>query len=227
MLDVVVSDSTDPAVNLALEDEMVRAVEAGARRDTLRLWINDECIVRAPRRTRGSGWHDDDAARRLGIPVHIRTTSGGTVYQDHGNLNWSFYLQRSVGYVGARKLFPLCAGVIAEALGELGIEARFGAPNRIDVAGHKISGLAARASLGAVLVHGTLLVSTDIARLNAVCIPPLGCPPVARLCDLAPEVTLAAVVRSIARCAADHGASTVSAASPRTAPRSSSPTARS
>jgi len=213
VLDVLISESTDPAVNLALEDDILREVEGGARPDTLRLWVNEECIVRAPRRTRGSGWHDDDVARRLGIPVHFRTTSGGTVYQDHGNLNWSFYLRRAVGYVGARKLFPLCAGVIAEALGELGIEAHFGAPNRIDVEGRKISGMAARASLGAVLVHGTLLVSTDIARLNAVCIPPPGCPPVVRLNDLAPGVTIAAVVRSIARCAADRGGSVLSAAS--------------
>jgi lipoate-protein ligase A len=51
-------------------------------------------------------------------------------------------------------------------LRELGLEGtREG--NRITVRGRKVSGLAARVSPRAVFVHGTLLVSTDLARLRA------------------------------------------------------------
>jgi lipoate-protein ligase A len=202
-LRVLVTAETDAEANLALEEKLLLEVEADARPDTLRLWIANECIVRGPNRSGSSGWHDEELARQLGIRVYTRTTGGGSVYFDPGNLNWSFYLRRTEGFVGARKLFRACAAVIVESLRTLGIDATFALPNRLDVAGRKISGMASRASLGAVLIHGTLLVSTDLDRLNALCIPPPGCPRVARLCDFDPRLTVAAVGRGIARSAED------------------------
>lgn len=203
-LDVLVTEPTDPERNLALEDELLAEVEAGLRRDTLRLWVNDECLVRGPHRSRRSGWHRPEAARRLGVPVLTRSTGGGSVYHDRGNLNWSFYLQRTVGYVGAGPWFRACAALIIDALAVLDLGGSFVPPNRIDVDGRKISGLASRASLGAVLVHGTLLVSTDLERLNALCIPPPGCPPVALLRHFRPGLTVPDVARAIRSAVGDQ-----------------------
>jgi lipoate-protein ligase A len=96
----------------------------------------------------------------------------------------------------------------------LGIDAAFAAPNRIDAAGRKVSGIAARASLEAVLVHGTLLVTSDIQRLNALCIYPPGCPRVVNLADLRPGLEVADVRQAIERFAAlrAHEAGAVSSA---------------
>jgi lipoate-protein ligase A len=198
-LQVLVTQGTDPVTNLALEDDLLLQVEAGSLEETLRLWVNDECLVRGPNRSWSSGWHLTERAAQLGIPIHTRTTGGGTVYHDLGNLNWSFYLRRSAGYVGAAGLFRSCAEFIIEALRTLGIAAAFSAPNRIDVAGRKVSGVSGRASLGAVLVHGTLLVSSDIDRLNTLCIYPPGCPPVQTLRGFRPGLTVGEVVRTIER----------------------------
>ena len=156
-----------------------------------------ELEVRQKRRSRTSGWYHEEQARRLGIPLHTRSTGGGCVYHDHGNLNWSFYLRRAEGYVGHAKLFRWCSAFVIEALGALGIDASFAEPNRIDVAGRKVSGLAARAVQRAALVHGTLLVSTDLERLDSLCIPPPGCPPVIRICDIDPRVNVGTVIDSI------------------------------
>lgn len=196
-MQVLVSEETDARRNLALERELLREVEAGFRPETLRLWVNDPCLVRGRNRARTSGWYDEGAARALGVPVLTRESGGGCVYHDRGNLNWSIYLPRAQGFVGASPLFRRAAALIVEALGALGVEAAFAAPNRIDVGGRKVSGLAARAVLGASLVHGTLLVSTDLGRLNALCIPPPGCPPVANLRDFAPRLTVEEVVGSV------------------------------
>ena len=198
-LQLLVTSGTDPLTNLALEDELLFQVEAGHRDETLRLWVNDECLVQGPHRSCRSGWHRAERAAEFGVPIHLRTTGGGTVYHDRGNLNWSFYLRRSAGYFGAAGLFRSCAGFIIEALRPLGIEAAFAAPNRIDVGGRKVSGISARASLEAVLVHGTLLVSSDIDRLNALCIYPPGCPPVENLRRFRPGLSVADVVRAFER----------------------------
>lgn len=165
--------------------------------------MNDECIVRGPHRSRHSGWHREERARQLGIHVYERTSGGGSVYHDLGNLNWSFFLRRTEGFVAPRNLYRSCSGLVVTALRGAGIDATFALPNRIDVAGRKVSGISSRASFGAVLVHGTLLVSTDLDRLNALCIPPPACPPVTRLCDLYPRLTVADVIGTITAFARD------------------------
>ena len=197
-LDVVVSPGVDPVPNLALEDAFLAEVDAGTRGDTLRLWVSGACLVRGPNRSRRNGWHRPEVAQSLGVPIYERSSGGGTVYHDAGNLNWSFFLRRAAGYFGAAGLFRACAGFIVDALRPLGIAAAFAAPNRIDVAGRKVSGIAARASLEAVLVHGTLLVSSDLERINALCIYPPGCPPVQNLAAFTPGLTVGDAIGAIA-----------------------------
>jgi lipoate-protein ligase A len=196
--EVLLTRDTDPAANLALEQQLLREVNAGTRPETARLWVNDECLVRGPHRSRTSGWYHEERARALGLRVYTRSTGGGCVYHDRGNLNWSFYLRRAEGFVGYRRLFEECSALVISALQSLGIAASFGAPNRIDIAGRKISGLAARAASQATLVHGTLLVSTDLERIEALCIPPPGCPRVARICDFESRLSVAGVMDHIA-----------------------------
>jgi len=193
---VLIETGTDPVRNLSLEDQLLQEVEDGTRPESSRLWVSDRCLVRGPNRSCRSGWHLEEVADRLGVSILPRSTGGGTVYHDPGNLNWSFYLRRAEGFVGAARLFRAAAALVLEGLAALGIEGRFAPPNRIDVADRKVSGLASRASLGAVLVHGTLLVATDLEPLNALCIPPPGCPPVVNLRDLRPGLTVP-VVRQV------------------------------
>ncbi len=197
--EILVTEITDPATNLALDLRLLREVDARTRPETVRLWVNEECLVRGPHRSRSSGWYYEERARKFNVPIHTRTTGGGCVYHDPGNLNWSFYVRHSDGYVGCARLFRSCAAFVIKALNALGIDASFGAPNRIDVAGRKVSGLAARALRNAALVHGTLLIATDLDRVNALCIPPPGCPPVARICDFDSRLTVTNVIDSILR----------------------------
>lgn len=195
--DILVAESTDPAANLAFEWQLLREVDAGSRPQTVRLWVNDECLVRGPHRNQSFGWYHEERARELGIRVYTRPTGGGCVYHDHGNLNWSFYVRRAQGYVDYLKLFRWCSAYVIEALRALGIAASLEGRNRIDLAGRKVSGLAARALRDAALVHGTLLIATDLARLETLCIPPPGCPPVTRICDFDCRLTVAKVIDSI------------------------------
>ena len=178
-----------PAENLAREDELFRSVDGGRAEDVVRFWVNPPCLVRGKAKSPRYGWYRESVAEKMGIEVLERATGGGVVYHDEGNLNWSFFFRHSGPLLSPTKMFGLASGYVVRALAGLGVEARFAPPNRIDVGGRKVSGLAARSTPKAFMVHGTLLMSADLERLNRLCISPPGCPPVANLDQWVPGIT--------------------------------------
>lgn len=171
----------NPSKNLEREADLFRRVDRGDLPELARFWRNSECLVRGKAKSRRYGWYHEDAARRMRIRVIQRETGGGVVYHDGGNLNWSLFARTAGPFHSPARIFGEASQYMVKALESLGVEARFSSPNRIDVEGRKVSGLAARATPRALLVHGTLLLSSDLEKLNALCIPPEGCPPVANV----------------------------------------------
>jgi lipoate-protein ligase A len=195
----------DPVANFRREEELFRQVEARELPELARFWIDSECLVRGKAKSSKYGWYHEHLAAEMGVPVLVRSTGGGVVYHDEGNLNWSFYYRNEGAIVSPTSLFARGSEPIIKALGGLGVRARFSPPNRIDVGGRKVSGLAARSTSGAVLVHGTLLLRADLERLNRLCIPPPGCPPVANLDGWIPEIQPLQVVRAVVEALKDSG----------------------
>lgn len=195
---ILLTTSTLPEFNLALEDILLQGVEEKSLpRMLVRFWKNTDCLVTGQTRHISYGWYREDEASRLGVRVLKRSTGGGVVFHDLGNLNWSFYIRKeSGGFIPPIRLFAYAAGIICGTLREFGLEAFFTPPNRIDLMGFKISGMAARAKLNSVLIHGTLLISTDLEKLNRLCIHPPGCPPVTNLSQLNPEITATSFVKA-------------------------------
>jgi lipoate-protein ligase A len=105
--------------------------------------------------------------------VARRFTGGGAVYHDSGNLNWAVSLSRehplvrSTGINVPRVYNVLSSGVV-EGLRLLGVASRFVPPSDIRVRDRKVSGTAGAVKWGAVFFHGTLLVSSDLRRLEEV-----------------------------------------------------------
>lgn len=195
----------DPAKNVAREEELFRMAEGRGISQLARLWANDECLVKGRSKSPKHGWFREQLAEEMGIPVVERLSGGGVVYHDGGNLNWSFYLRGSGVIVSPRTLFEGAAAYVLGALRKMGARAEFSAPNRIDVDGKKVSGLAARTSPKGILVHGTLLVSSDLAKLNSLCIPPPGCPPVSNLTEWVPGADHQSVARSLVEFLVESG----------------------
>ena len=202
---VVFDQTRDPASNLIRETELFAEVDSGVLPELARFWINSECLVRGEARSAKYGWYREDVAAKMKIPVLTRSTGGGVVYHDEGNLNWSFFLRNSGPFLSPTAAFNAGSRYVVKALERQGIRAEFSPPNRIDVSGRKVSGMAARFSVRTILVHGTLLIDSDLEKLNALCVPPAGCPPVSNLTEWARHIDAATLVDSVVAVLKDSG----------------------
>jgi lipoate-protein ligase A len=195
----------DPVKNLIREEELFRKVERWDLPELVRFWVNSECLVRGRARSTRYGWYDELLAEEMRVEVVERSTGGGVVYQDEGNLNWSFFLRNAGSFPSPMTMFSRASSYMARVLARLGVEARFAPPNRIDVFDRKVSGMAGRSTSRALLVHGTLLLNSNLEKLNMLCIPPRGCPPVANVSEWARGVDAPGVVGAVAGVLEDSG----------------------
>lgn len=89
---VFISQSHDIFTNLALEDWLYRNSNF-TNHHALLLWSNDPCVV-VGRHQNPYGEANMAQLQEAGIAVARRSTGGGTVYHDRGNLNMTFYTPR-------------------------------------------------------------------------------------------------------------------------------------
>lgn len=146
--------SQDPAYNLAFEETVLRCRREG---DYLLLWQNANTIV-VGRNQNTEEEIDPDFVRAHGIRVVRRTTGGGAVYHDLGNLNYSFLTDEGEGNRLSLQRFT---EPVVRALRGLGLDAEASGRNDILVSGRKVSGTAQRLEKGRILHHGTLLFDSD------------------------------------------------------------------
>ena len=99
-----------------------------------------------------------DFVQAHGIQVVRRSTGGGAVYHDLGNLNYSFITDVSDSQRITMERFTR---PIVEALRQLGIDAGASGRNDILADGKKVSGTAQRLYQNRILHHGTLLFDSD------------------------------------------------------------------
>ena len=194
---VYFDEGRDPLVNLRRESELFERFDGGGLPECVRFWVNTECLVRGRAKSAKYGWYDEAMAAKMKVPVIERSTGGGVVYQDEGNLNWSFFLKTPGTFVSPVVAFKRASDYVTRALKTLGVQADFSPPNRIDVHGRKVSGMAARSTKRTLLVHGTLLIDSDLDRLNLLCIPPPGCPPVSNIGEWDRDIDAAAVAKAV------------------------------
>lgn len=146
--------SQNPYYNLAFEEFVLTRRREG---DYLLLWQNDNTIVV------GQNQNTEAEINRAfveanGIRVVRRSTGGGAVYHDLGNLNYSFITD--VGDA-ERLTMERFTRPVVEALRGLGLHAEASGRNDILVEGRKVSGTAQRVVHGRILHHGTLLFDAN------------------------------------------------------------------
>ena len=156
---LLISDSTDPSLNLALEELLI-----GKGLDCIYLWCNEPTVVIGRNQ---NPYRECNLSRLEEDHVYLerRRSGGGAVYHDLGNLNFTIISDKTADAV--ERNFAL----VAKVLGNFGIHAEVSGRNDLEVDGLKISGSAFFEDGSVFCHHGTLLVDVDMSRLSEYLIP--------------------------------------------------------
>lgn len=154
------SQSLSPYYNLAVEEYILKNFSLDE--EFIFLWQNTPTIVV------GNNQNTIEEinmkfVKDNNISVVRRMSGGGAVYQDSGNLNFTFFASVSENSRISMKKY---AYPIVNALKDMGVPAEVSGRNDITVEGKKVSGNAQRIFKNKILHHGTLLFDSDLDVLE-------------------------------------------------------------
>ena len=154
---LIESSSLNPYFNLALETLLLDHLQK--HQCILYLWQTENTIVIGKNQ---NAWKECEVERfhQAAGKIARRSSGGGAVYHDLGNLNFTFVTNEE-DYNVHRQLT-----VIQNALEELGIHAEISGRNDLMVEDKKISGNAFLKKAGRCYHHGTLLVTADKSKMT-------------------------------------------------------------
>ena len=197
-----ISKSVDPYTNLAIEEYLMSIVDKGEI--IIFLWQNDNTIVVGK---------NQEAISECKVELFIsqngklarRKSGGGAVYHDLGNLNYSI--------IGYERYLPekLYAELISDAIVQLGEKPIFNGRNDLLLDNKKVSGNAVYNKGEIICQHGTLLVDSNIDKMEIFLTPSEEKlqrnavksvkSRVANLKDFVSDITIDEVKNAIIRCA--------------------------
>ncbi len=198
------SDSHDPYYNLALEAALLESVQKNEC--ILYIWQNQRTVVIGRNQ---NAWQELKVEQLNEEQGHVarRYSGGGAVFQDLGNLNFTFLVHESVYDVDKQ------LSVILKALAKLGIHGEKNGRNDLTVENRKFSGNAYYKKHQQCYHHGTLLVNAnmdDLSRYLNVSEEKLQSKGVAsvrsrvvNLCELQPSLTVEQLKEKLVEAYAD------------------------
>ncbi len=167
-----------PAENLACEEALLDAAEAGASGEVLRFWESPYHFVVVGYANKVATEVNVAACKARNIPILRRCSGGGTVVQGPGCLNYSLILH--IAEDGPTRTIQDANQFIMERnLEAIAAEIR-NPKSEIQIAGHtdlaigglKFSGNSQRRRRKFLLFHGTFLLHFDLSLISELLHPP-------------------------------------------------------
>ncbi|MCA9930752.1 MAG: lipoate--protein ligase [Anaerolineales bacterium] len=158
MLFVDNAQVTDPRINLAIEEHLLRNVKVAE--PILLFYINEPAVI-IGRNQNTLEEIDPDYIEAHGIHVVRRLSGGGAVFHDFGNLNFSFI---TTGREDLHNFHKFTQPVV-KVLRGMGIDAELRAKSSLFANNKKISGNAQFLTGDRMFSHGTLLFDSNIEML--------------------------------------------------------------
>ena len=153
-------NNTDPVLNLALEEYVVRSLSV--HRSFVLLYVNEPAVVLGKHQNAAEE-ANLGACEAKNIPLLRRISGGGTVYHDLGNLNFSFITEQNLKNVNKYDRF---LNPVIEVLRDYRLPAELDVNNNIVIRNKKVSGNAQFTSTGRLLTHGTLLFKSNLQQMR-------------------------------------------------------------
>ena len=196
-------ESLNPYLNLAFEDYLFRSGDLQGKQILL-LWRNRPCVVLGRFQ---NPWMECRISEleQAGVDLVRRQSGGGTVYQDLGNLNYTF--------ISPREDYDKHNNhkIVISALEKLGVPCKRSGRNDLITRNlqevYKFSGSAFKENRDRCFHHGTLLINSELAKLNRLLNPVirnLDCKGIAshrskviNLSQIVPELTMQQVEAEI------------------------------
>lgn len=170
MLRLIDSDLCHPLYSVALEEAIMESCSLGLMPPTLHLYSRDRPTVSLGYFEKAAEAVDMEAMMREDVFLVRRMSGGSTIFTDQGQLIFSLTIDQGA-LPRPEEAYALTCNVLISALGTLGLDAEHKPPNDVLVEGKKISGSAQTRKRGMIMVHGTVLVDTDLDRMMRVLRP--------------------------------------------------------
>jgi lipoate-protein ligase A len=174
-----------PAENLALEEALLDAAEAGESGEVLRFWESPTHFVVVGYANKIATEVNVAACEAKGIPILRRCSGGGTVVQGPGCLNYAVVLR--ITETGPTRSISTANQYVMERI-RVGIQSTIGnRQSAISIQGHtdlaivtphaprptlKFSGNAQRRRKNFLLFHGTLLLNFNLPLISEFLLMP-------------------------------------------------------
>ena len=159
------SKSSNPFVNLSIENFLMQKHKNETNHNVLYLWRNGPSVIMGKHQ---SVWRECRVHKMEEDKVYLvrRPSGGGAVYQDYGNSIFTFICDRGFNdfsneaFIGRNNQIVIGA---LRSIGVTGVEAT--GRNDLQFDGKKVSGAAFRHTKETSLHHGTLLLDVNMGAL--------------------------------------------------------------
>jgi lipoate-protein ligase A len=165
---LVDSGLVPPHESAALDEAILEAHVSGHVPNTLHFYVRSFPTVSVGYFQKIAESVDLAECERMGVAVVRRKSGGSSIYTDQGQLIYALVVHDSDLPEEVADSFRVTCQAIADAVQSFGIDAVYRPMNDVEVDRRKISGNAQLRRKGSVLQHGTIVIDTDISKMDAV-----------------------------------------------------------